>query len=202
MQDIEGDIVVRSPEGTIFMIRPEFKQILMDQRGAAVILWSCFMISIVIYIVIAEHVLANPRFARGFSVAETLRIVLWALVVVDLGYYAYWKKRYVTPEAMFAESQKTKLFRALEEHKGEVERRAAAVVSTYVTRKVVLFAIIEAIAVYGLVLALVGHYLLDQYLLSGLSLLLLAFEFPSEKSLEELVLRVEGVGLSGKTERA
>src|SRR5207253_10526755 len=73
------------------MIRPEFKQILMDQRGAAVILWSCFMISIVIYIVIAEHVLANPRFARGFSVAETLRIVLWALVVVDLGYYAYWK---------------------------------------------------------------------------------------------------------------
>ena len=194
MQDIDGDIVVRSPEGTIFVIRPEFKHILMDQRGAAVILWSCFMISIVIYIVIAEHVLANPRFARGLSVAETLRIVLWALVVVDLGYYAYWKKRYVTPEAMFAESQKTKLFRALEEHKGTLEERAAAVVSTYVTRKVVLFAIIEAIAVYGLVLALVGHYLLDQYLLSGLSLLLLAFEFPSEKSLEELVLRVETVG--------
>jgi len=123
-----------------------------------------------------------------------LRIVLWALVVVDLGYYAYWKKRYVTPEAMFAESQKTKLFRALEEHKGALEERAAAVVSTYVTRKVVLFAIIEAIAVYGLVLALVGHYLPDQYLLSGLSLLLLAYEFPSEKSLKELVLRVETVG--------
>ncbi len=95
---------------------------------------------------------------------------------------------------MFAESQKTKLFRALEEHKGALEERAAAVVSTYVTRKVVLFAIIEAIAVYGLVLALVGHYLPDQYLLSGLSLLLLAYEFPSEKSLKELVLRVETVG--------
>jgi hypothetical protein len=194
MQDSDADIVVRSPEGTIFMIRPEFKQILMDQRGAAVILWSCFMISIVIYIVIAEHVLANPRFSRGVSGAENLRLVLWALAVIDLGYYVYWKKRYLAPQAMIAESSKTKLLRALEEHKGEVERRAAAVVSTYVTRKVVLFAIIEAIAVYGLVLALVGHYLPDQYLLSGLSLLLLAFEFPSEKSLKELVLRVETVG--------
>ena len=39
------------------MIRPEFRTILMDQRGAAVILWSCFMISVVIYIVIARNVL-------------------------------------------------------------------------------------------------------------------------------------------------
>ena len=47
------------------MIRPEFKKLLMDQRGAAVILWSFFMISIVIYIVIAQNVLANPKYARG-----------------------------------------------------------------------------------------------------------------------------------------
>src|SRR5439155_26147975 len=98
-----------------------FKQVLMVQPWAVVVVWCCFMISIVIYIVIAEDVLDNPLFARGFSVAGTLRIVLWALVVVDLSYYAYWKKRYVTPEAMFAESQKTKLFRALEEHKGALE---------------------------------------------------------------------------------
>ena len=47
------------------MIRPEFRKILMDQRGAAVILWSFFMISIVIYIVIAQNVLANPKYAQG-----------------------------------------------------------------------------------------------------------------------------------------
>ena len=47
------------------MIRPEFRKLLMDQRGAAVILWSFFMISIVIYIVIAQNVLANPKYARG-----------------------------------------------------------------------------------------------------------------------------------------
>ena len=173
------------------MIRPEFRKLLMDQRGAAVILWSFFMISIVIYIVIAQNVLANPKYARGLAFAETARIVLWFLVLVDLGYYFFWKKRYLAPQAILHNSQKTKLFRALQESKGSIEKRAAAVVSTFVTRKVVIFAIIEAIAVYGLVLAIVGRYLLDQYLLSAVSLVLLALEYPTERFLEKLVRKVE-----------
>jgi hypothetical protein len=79
----------------------------------------------------------------------------------------------------------------LEGHKGQIEERAAAVVSTYVTRKIVLFAILEALAVYGLVLAIVGRFLADQYLLSALSLVLLTLEFPAEKSLEALVREIE-----------
>src|SRR5512142_964317 len=173
------------------MIRPEFRKLLSDQRGAAVILWSCFMIAIVLYIVIARNVLANPRFAAGFSRAQSVRVALWILAIVDLGYYAYWKKRYVTAEAMVAESQTTKLLRALEEYQGPQERRAAAVVSTYVTRRTVLFAIIEAIAVYGLLLALAGHYLSDLYSLSTLSLLLLTLEFPWERSFERLIKKIE-----------
>jgi len=164
----------------------------MDQRGAAVILWSFFMISIVIYIVIAQNVLANPKYAQGLSFAETARIVLWFLALVDLSYYFFWKKRYLVPQAILHNSQKTKLFRALQEYKGSVEERAAAVVSTFVTRKVVIFAIIEAIAVYGLVLAIVGRYLLDQYLLSALSLALLALEYPTERFHEKHVREVEG----------
>jgi hypothetical protein len=173
------------------MIRPEFKERLMDQRGAAVILWSCFMISIVIYIVIAQNVLANPRFSGGLSFAGNARVVLWLLVVVDLGYYVYWKRHYLTTQAILANPQKPKLLRALEEHKGQAEERAAAVVSIYITRKVVVFAIIEAMPVYGLVLAVVGRYLADQYFLSALGLLLLTLEFPSEKGLAGLVARVE-----------
>ena len=174
------------------MIRPEFRKLLMDQRGAAVILWSFFMISIVIYIVIAQNVLANPKYARGLAFAETARIVLWLLVLVDLGYYFFWKRRYLAPQAILHNSQKTKLFRALQEHRGAIEERAAAVVSTFVTRKVVIFAIIEAIAVYGLVLAIVGRYLFDQYLLSALSLILLTLEFPAQRFLESLLRQVEG----------
>jgi hypothetical protein len=173
------------------MIRPEFRKLLMDQRGAAVILWSFFMISIVIYIVISRNVLANPKYAQGLSFAEKARVVLWILVLVDLGYYIYWKRRYLTPQAILHNSQKTKIFRALQEYKGSAEERAASVVSTFVTRKVVIFAIIEAIAVYGLVLAIVGRYLSDQHLLSALSLALLALEFPTQRFLESLLRKIE-----------
>jgi len=89
------------------------------------------------------------------------------------------------------DARKSKLFRALEEFQGSVEENASYIVSTFVTRKVVLFAIIEAIAVYGFVLAFLGRFVLDQYLLSLLSLILLAVEFPSAKSMEDLIQTVE-----------
>ena len=69
------------------MIRPEYRKILLDQRGAAVILWSCFVISIPIYIFIARSVLNNPNIGVNRSLADTARIVLWLLTIVDLGYY-------------------------------------------------------------------------------------------------------------------
>jgi hypothetical protein len=110
---------------------------------------------------------------------------------VNFGYYIYWKRRYLTPQAILHNSQKTKIFRALQEYKGSAEERAASVVATFVTRKVVIFAIIEAIAVYGLVLAIVGRYLSDQHLLSALSLALLALEFPTQRFLESLLREIE-----------
>jgi hypothetical protein len=183
------------------MIRPEFKKILTDQRGAAVILWSFFMISIPLYLWIAQNVLANPKYAQGLSFAGTARIVIWVLVVIDLGYYLFWKRRYLTREAILDKSQKAKLFRALQEYQGAVEQRAAAVVSAYITRKVVLFAIIEALAVYGLVLAIAGRYLFDQYLLSALSLILLALEYPRERVLEGFLTEVEGTARQRETKR-
>jgi hypothetical protein len=163
----------------------------MDQRGAAVILWSCFIISVVIYIVIARNVLSDPKYAAGLWFAENARIVLWVLVVIDLAYFVWWKQRYLTRESILSGAKQAKIFRALTDHKGLLEQRAASVVSTYLTRKIVLFAILEALAVYGLVLALVGRYYSDLYLLSALSVVLLALEFPSEKSLERLIRDIE-----------
>jgi len=169
------------------MIRDEFRKTLLDQRGAAVILWSGFFISVPIYIFIARHLLTNPKLGANVSVAEPARLVLWLLAIVDLGYYGYWRKRNFSAAAMMRAARGTKLLRALEEFNGAVEQRAAYVISTYVTRKVVLFAIIEAIAVYGLVLALVGRFVQDFYLLCALTLILLAVEFPSARSITAMV---------------
>jgi hypothetical protein len=173
------------------MIRPEFRKILLDQRGAAVILWSFFAISIPIYLVIARQLLGNPSLGTNPAIAEPSRIIFWILTVVDLGYYGYWRKKNLTPQAIRRDARQTKLFRAVAEFNGVDEQNAAYMVSTYITRKVVIFAIIEAIAVYGFVLAFLGRYIGDQFALSLLSLLLLAVEFPGQKSLDGLIDAVE-----------
>lgn len=173
------------------MIRPEFRKILLDQRGAAVILWSFFFMSVPIYLVIARHLLGNPNLGTNSSIAEPSRIIFWALALVDIGYYFYWRDRNLSADAIKREARKTKLFRALEEFQGAVEENAAYVVSTLVTRKVVIFAIIEAVAVYGFVLAFLGRFIVDQIVLSLLSLILLTIEFPSAKSVESLIQAIE-----------
>jgi hypothetical protein len=173
------------------MMRTDFKKILLDQQGAAVIVWCFFTISVFLYIVIAQLVVAEAGFLDGSSIAAAIRAVVWGLVLVDLGYLVWWKKRNLTRQALTDESNKTKILRALEEHQGQIERRAASVISAYVTRKIVVFAIIEAVAVYGLVLALAGRYLWDQYLLSGLSLVLLILEFPGKSVFVGLVNEIE-----------
>jgi hypothetical protein len=104
----------------------------------------------------------------------------------------------LAPESVLRDAKTSKRLRALEGYKGAEEERAAAVVSTYITRKVVLFAIIEAIAVYGMILALVGRFLPDQYLLSGLAVVLLIVEFPSEKSFSAVLQKLDQYTGGGK----
>jgi hypothetical protein len=137
--------------------------------------------------VIARQLLGNPRVGTNPAIAEPSRIIFWILTVVDIGYYVYWRKKYLTPQAIRRDARQTKLFRAVAEFNGIDEQNAAYRVSTYITRKVVIFAIIEAIAVYGFVLTFLGRYVGDQIALSLLSLLLLAVEFPGQKSLDDLI---------------
>lgn len=169
------------------MVRPEFRKVLLDQRGAAVILWSFFAISIPIYLVIARQLLGNSNIGTNPAISEPSRIVFWILTVVDLGYYGYWRKKNLTVQAIRRDARQTKLFRAVAEFNGIDEQNAAYIVSTYITRKVVIFAIIEAIAVYGFVLAFLGRFVADQMVLSLLSLILLAVEFPTQKSIDALI---------------
>ena len=169
------------------MIRPEFYKTLTEQRGAAVILWCLFFLFVPLYLLIARYLLASPSFGRGGSAADVIKIVLWALTVVDLSYYFHWKRSKLSFDAILRDADSTKLFRAVENYQGEMERRAAHAVCTFVTRKIVLFAILGAVAVYGLVLALVGRFIHDQYALSALCLILLTVEFPSERSMKPLL---------------
>ena len=176
------------------MIRPEFRKALEAQQQILVLLWTFFFCGIFVYLWLTEFILQRSGFSAGSSLAETSRIVLWLLAVIDLGTFVWWKKGFLTQEAILRGSKKYKTLQVLQEHKTPVEERAAQVVSAYVTSKIVAFAILEAMAVYGFVLALIGGYVREQYLLSFASGALLAFEFPRKAFLGKILKDIEATG--------
>src|ERR1044071_657061 len=95
-------------------------------------------------------------------------------------------------QAILAGLKRYKVLQALQEHKGESEQRAAVLVSSYVTGKIVAFALAEAVAIYGFALVLTSHYFVGQYILSIASGVLLLLEFPSRRLLTDLVTAAEG----------
>ena len=171
------------------MIRPEFRKILLDQRGAAVILWSCLCyLDPDLYRHRAQRSEQSQprqqsRFRRDRRESSSGCSPSSISATIPTGS----KRNLIGRGDPARRASATKLFRALEEFKGGVEERAAFVVSTYVTRKVVIFAIIEAIAVYGFVLAFLGRFVFRSILALGFEPGALGIEFPSEKSLEALV---------------
>ncbi|MGH7834386.1 MAG: hypothetical protein ACREQK_12125 [Candidatus Binatia bacterium] len=176
------------------MIRPEFKKSLEGQQQVLVVLWAVFVWAIFVYLGITHFILMKSDFAPGGSYSETLRVVLWALAFIDVATLVWWRKNYLTREAILGGAKQYKLLQSLQGHTNTVEERAAAIVSSYVTSKIVVFAIIEALAVYGFVLAVVGRFLPDQYLFSLASGVLLLLEFPSKARLQELLRESEAFG--------
>lgn len=176
------------------MIRPEFRKALESQQRRLLCFWITFITGDFVYLWIAGVLLADAKFPAAYSSAATLRIVLWLVAVFDMGTLVWWKRRFLTDEKLL---EKPTLFptpKALQAHESPLEARAAAVISAYVTNKIVVFALIGAIALYGFVLAFIGRYSADQYLLSLVSGVLLLFEFPSKARVEELLTHVESRG--------
>jgi hypothetical protein len=177
------------------MIRPEFRKALEDQQQILVLLWIFFVGAIFVYLWLTEFILGKSGFSAGSSLTETVRIVLWLLAFVDLGTFVWWRNRFLSKKGILGRSKKYKILQVLQEHGTPLEERAAEVVSSYVTSKIVAFAILEAMAVYGFVLALIGGYIRDQYLFSFASGALLLFEFPSKAFLADILRELETHGV-------
>jgi hypothetical protein len=173
------------------MIRREFREALEAQHNVLVALWVIFVCGILIYIVVAQTFLADRQLAVSFAFAHTTRLFLWFLTFVDLVTLVWWKRRFLNKQALLGGVKRYKVLQALQEHKGESEERAAGLVSSYVTAKIVAFALAEAVAIYGFALVLTSHYFVGQYILSVASGLLLALEFPSRSFLTDLVAAAE-----------
>ncbi len=173
------------------MIRREFRETLEAQHGVLLALWVIFACGILIYIAVAQTFLAGKQLAISDAFAQTAKMFLWFLTFVDMATLVWWKRRFFNKQAILAGVKRYKVLQALQEHKGESEQRAAVLVSSYVTGKIVAFALAEAVAIYGFALVLTSHYFLGQYILSVASGVLLLLEFPSRRLLTDLVTAAE-----------
>lgn len=169
------------------MIRPVYRQALETQHTVLVSLWAIFLAGILLYLWLAETFLADRQLAIGQGFVQAARIFLWVLTLLDIATLVWWKRRFLTSQALLSGAKHYKLLQALQEHKGAAEERAGALISSYVTGKIVAFALAEAVAIYGFALVLTSRYFLGQYILSAASGLLLLLEFPSRRFLDELV---------------
>jgi hypothetical protein len=120
-------------------------------------MWRGVLGSLVLYLLIPFLVSAGrPSDGPG---QDRLRLVLWGLSIVNVAILWWRRDRYVDRK-LPAEGQVLPMVRNL-------------------TNKGIAISLAGSIAVYGLALALLRGYLIDQYLLTSLSALLLWYLRPS-----------------------
>jgi len=133
----------------------ELRKTMETQRRTLLVLWISFLPAMVIYLILATFVIPPPHDSSG-----VLRAILWILALSEVGLLYWWKGKYLTKKSFFA---------------GLRQPNPAVL---YLKNYIIAFAIAESVAIWGLVLAMVGGYRSDQYALTFLSAFLLIQVYP------------------------
>lgn len=157
------------------MMTPESQRALEDRRRLLVLIWAGFLACLLVYLVLPWFVAFSEVFLDGGSFPGVSRTGLWAVAFLIVGFLWWWDERWLTREALLNHDRFT----------------WGTLASNYAAKKIVGFALAEAVAIYGLLLALIGQYLWDQLLLSGVSGALLIRLYPSRAFFDQLVRDAE-----------
>ena len=133
-------------------------------------LWYASAASLVVYLAV-PFMIPHSIPSRPAEFPLPIRPILWIIALVECGIVVWWKRTYLTPDrlANLAKANDNSLL-----------------VGQFVGRSVSGFAIAASIAVYGLVLALVGRHFWDQYLLTILAFLCLIYAYPPKDCFNEI----------------
>ena len=163
-------------------MEPEMRKALEDQRKLLVLVWSGFISALVIYLLIPQFISVSELSPGPGSFSDILRTPLWIVALAEFGVLWWWNNRFLTKEAVLKEMT---VLQKLSENQA---------VSSYAGKKIVAFALAESIAIYGLVLALIGNHLSDQYLMTLIAGLWLVYLYPSGAFFEDLAREFEARG--------
>lgn len=163
------------------MIQPESRKLFEDGQKLFVIMWFAFISTLVIWLFIPLSGVSAERFLNGNSPSDATRIALWFVILIVMGVLLLWIKKFLTKEA---------ILRRVTSGRGAAKK----LLRSYLLRKVLAFALAESIAIHGFVLAMLGRYMWDQYILTLVSGLFFINLFPSRAFLDELIREYEERG--------
>jgi hypothetical protein len=157
------------------------REIVATQHRVLIIVWGSMMATLVIYLLIPRLVAPEgSSFATG-AASILLRPFFWVVAVVEVLFLNWWKQDYLKPKRLLPDLP--------------AREQINAAISHTTRRGIVAFAIAESIALFGLILALIGRFFLDQYLLTFVSGALMIQLYPSRRFFDELIQEAQLHGL-------
>ena len=150
-------------------MEPAFRQPAERQQRFLILTWWGSIAALVFYLFLPWFVHLH-RILPEADPFPGFRTVLWFVAIIQTGVVIYWSRSALRKEALLR----------------SVRGTAIDPIMYYTGKQMAAIGMAQSVAVYGLVLALVGGYFHDQYLLTAISSLLLLWQYPSTRRLNEL----------------
>lgn len=160
------------------MISAESKKLLEKQHRTLVLIWAGFLGAPIVYLLLPQLASGSGAGPGGRTLFVASRVSLWMIVAMIVGVLWWWKQTRLTKEALLTNYDP---IRGTGMHR-------------YAVRKIVAFTLAEAIALYGLVLGLLGRHLWDQLGLSLIAGFFMIHLYPSRTFFDDLITTMEAQG--------
>ena len=168
------------------VLSEQFREILYEQRRLLLVTWIMFFIALGFYLMIPEITSKHLPPQVDYPYTKQVRDTFWVISIVSAAFLVWVKSHSHTVQAIFRASRQPLEIMDL---KGDtpVEKDAERLIFSYRSRMIVAFSLSEMIAIFGLVLALIGDYRSDQQVFSLISASLLIYFYPSRTFFDELI---------------
>ena len=131
------------------------------------------MAALLIYLLLPWFV-SVPEITEG-EPYRGFRLILWLVAATQVGVLFWWTRRLASKEAVMAAVRRT-----------AIEPR-----TYFMGKKIAAIGMAHSVAVYGLVLAFIGRYFWDQYILTLIGAALLIRHYPNRHNFDELEREID-----------
>lgn len=167
-------MLVTDPSILVDPIRHRLRAVLAPLR----VVYGAMFGSILVYWIVVQVIRKVGQIHRGrdiFAAVDWLRYPLYFLGLAACVAIVVMRRRLFDPDAVIRRAR---------------GRNLPDLLSTLSSNQVLVFAVGEIPVILGLALYFVGGYLVDFYVLAGLSMVAFAFAFPSAREWEEVLMHI------------